>query len=171
MIPLYNRLQTAWRKNFRSTKPAVDRAESGEELEQAQSKTLDYNRNYRLSDSRRHCVREFLLRILAPPLAPLHNGLKIICRKILWSIKRAGRFGGTCWWYAKKGLLHVLAPLRPFSRPLKTILRKNLQSIKRAGHLVAGCWHYGKKGGLRALTPLAPIYHRLKIIWRKNLRL
>jgi hypothetical protein len=66
MIPLYSRLQTLWRKNLRGTKVKGDCGEGGEELEQAQSKTLDYNSNYRFSDGRRHRVRKFLPRILAP---------------------------------------------------------------------------------------------------------
>src|ERR1700751_5716972 len=109
MIPLYHRLQTALRKNFRSTKPAADCGDGSEELEQTQSKTLDYNRNYRLSDGRRHRVRKFFLRVLAPPVL-LNPRLQNIWRKISRSIKRACDFTGFCWRFAKKVLLRALTP-------------------------------------------------------------
>src|SRR5438046_2973785 len=81
MISLYNRLQTAWRKKLRSTKPAPDCGDGAEQIEQAQPNTLDYNRSYRLSDACRPRIRQFSLRVPAP-LVPLYNRLQTIWRKI-----------------------------------------------------------------------------------------
>jgi fibronectin-binding autotransporter adhesin len=130
MIPVYHTLKTAWEKNFRSTKSARECAEGGEELEPIQLHTPDYNRNYRVTDGRRHRIRKFLLRIFAP-VTPLHNGLKIISRKSLRAIKRAGDFGEACWHYGKKGLFRACAPLAPLYNWLKTTSRKNLLSTTR----------------------------------------
>src|SRR5260370_15610047 len=115
MIPLYNRRQTAWRKNFRSTKPAADCGDGAEEIEQAQPNTLDYNRNYRLSDVCRPSVRKFLLHVPAP-LVPLSCRLQNIWRKISPSIKRARDFAEACWRFGKKVLLRAHAPLLPIYR-------------------------------------------------------
>src|SRR5437016_11860216 len=147
MIPLYNRLQTAWRKNFGSTKPPTNCAAGAEELEQTQSKTLDYNRNYRLSDGRRHRVRNFLLRLLAPPVL-LNPRLQNIWRKISRSIKRASDFTEACWRSAKKVLFRALAPLLPIYHRSKIIWRKRWLSAK-------ACLR-------RALAPFAPLLHRLR---------
>src|SRR4029077_17127659 len=152
MISLYNRLQNAWRKNFRSTKPAADCGDGAEELEQAQPKTFGYNRDYRLSDAGRHRVRKFFVRVLAP----INYRLESIWRKISCSIKRACDFTGACWRFAKKVLFRVLAPLLPIYHRFKIIWRKS--------------WLFAKKAVHRALAPFAPLLHRLGIVWRKNWR-
>src|SRR5262249_19978060 len=123
MIPLYHRLKIAWEKKLRSTRPARDCAETGEELEQSQAKLLDYNRNYRLSDGSRHRVRKFFLRILAVP-APIYYRPQNICRKISRGTKRACDFVAACWRSAKAGLLRALAPFAPVLHRLGIIWRK-----------------------------------------------
>src|SRR5437660_2425485 len=118
MIPLHNRLKTLWRKKLPSTKPAADCGDGAEEREQTESHTLDYNRNYRLSDACRHRVRKFLLRVVSP-LMPLYNRIKIIERKISRGIKRAGRFAAAYWRSGRKVLLRALAPLLPIYHRFK----------------------------------------------------
>src|SRR5205807_2579 len=170
MIPLHNRLKTLWRKKLPSTKPAADCGDGAEEREQTESHTLDYNRNYRLSDACRHRVRKFLLHDPAP-LVPLSRHLENIERKISRSIKRACAFAAACWRSGKKVLLRVLAPLVPIYRRLKIIWRQNLRSIKRTARSAARyaevCLSHGKKVLLRALAPLLPLCNRLQTIWRK----
>ena len=108
----YRRLKITVKENLLSTKGAPDCGDADPALERAQSDTLDYNRNYRLSDSRRRRVSKALPRIL-PPLALFNHRLKIIWRKNLRGIKRAGDFAEACWRSGKKVLLHALACIGP----------------------------------------------------------
>src|SRR5437868_12823566 len=124
MIPLHNRLKTLWRKKLPSTKPAAGCGNGAEELKQTESHTLDYNRNYRLSDACRHRVRKFLLRVVSP-LMPLYHRIKIIERKISRTIKRACAFAAASWRSGKNVLIRALTPLLPIFRRLRIIWRQH----------------------------------------------
>ena len=112
-IPLlHRRLKTTGTRNLLNTKRGPNCGDGGDEAWQTQGDTLDYNRNYRLSDRCQRRVRKALPRIF-PPLALLNHRLKIIWRKNLRGIKRAGDFAAACWRSGKKVLLHALARIGP----------------------------------------------------------
>ena len=126
--PFVDRSKTIGSENLLSTKRGTDCGDADQQLEQVQSDTLDYNRNYRLSDSRRRRVTKVLLPPIHAALGPFWHRLKIIWRK---NLRGAGDFAEACWRHAKKALLHAFASIGPalYNR-LKTAWRKNLLSTK-----------------------------------------
>jgi autotransporter-associated beta strand protein len=126
--PFVARSKTIGSENLLSTKRGTDCGDAEQKLEQAQSDTLDYNRNYRLSDSRRRRVAKVLLPPIHAALGPFWHRLKIIWRK---NLRGAGGFAEACWRYAKKVVLRALARIGPaLYKLLKAAWRKNLLSTK-----------------------------------------
>ena len=93
-----------------NTKHGPDCGDAEQKFEQVQSVTLDYNRNYRLSDRRRRRVTKVLLPPIDAPLGPFWHRLKIIWRK---NLRGAGGFAEACWRHAKKVVLRALARIGP----------------------------------------------------------